>query len=67
MNGLITLAELRFISDSSTTCKYKKVEPRMAKFALLLIKFMKYGIVQYLLYENLEESPNCVYIPNIHR
>ena len=39
----------------------------MAKLALLLIKFMKYGIVQYLLYEYLEESPNYVYIPNIHR
>ena len=38
---------------------------RMAKLALLLIKFMIYGIVQFLLYEYLEDSPNYVYIPNI--
>ena len=33
--------------------------------ALLLIRFIKYGIVQLLLpiYEYLEKSPNCVYIP----
>ena len=34
----------------------------MEKLALSVIKFMKYGIVQFLLYELLEESPNCVYI-----
>ena len=27
---------------------------------------MKYAIVQFLLYEYLEESPNCVYVPNIY-
>ena len=37
----------------------------MAKLALLLIKFMKYGIVQFLLYEYLEESQSCVII-NLH-
>ena len=45
----------------------KEVGPRTAKLTLLLIKFMKYGVVKFLLYEYLEESPNCVYIPNIHR
>ena len=45
----------------------KEVGPRTANMALLLIKFMKYGVVQFLLYEYLEESPNCVYIQNIHR
>ena len=44
----------------------KEVGPLTAKLALSLIKFMKYGIVHFLLYEKLEESPNCVYIPNIH-
>ena len=43
------------------------IGPRIPKLALLLIKFVKYGIVQFLLYEYLEESLNCVYIPNIHR
>ena len=54
-------------------CKYiklhpwfKEVGPRTAKLALLLIKFMKFGIVQFLFHDYLEESPNCVYIPNIH-
>ena len=28
--------------------------------SVLLIKFMKYGIVQFLLYEYLEETPNSV-------
>ena len=27
-----------------------------------MFKFMKYRIVQFLLHEYLEESPNCVYI-----
>ena len=44
----------------------KDVGPLTAKLALLLIKFMKYGIVQFWLYESLEERPKCVYIPNIH-
>ena len=44
----------------------KEVEPRTTKLALLLIKFMKFGIVQFKLHEYLDESPNCVYIPNIH-
>ena len=39
---------------------YKRIGPQTA---LLLITFMKYEIVQFLLYEYLEESPNCVYIP----
>ena len=26
---------------------------------------MKYGTVQFLLNENLKESPNCVYIPKL--
>ena len=39
----------------------------MAKSVLLVIKFMKYGIVQFLLYRYLEESLNCPYISNIHR
>ena len=38
----------------------------MAKLAPLLIKFMKYGIVQFLLYEYLEESPKYVYIYTKH-
>ena len=46
--------------------KGKELGPQTAKLALLLIKFMKFGIVQLLLHEYLEESPNCVYIPNIH-
>ena len=29
--------------------------------------FMKYATVHYLLYEQLEESPNCVYMANIYR
>ena len=45
----------------------REVGSRTAKLALLLVKFMKYGVVQFLLYEYLEESPICVYIPNIHR
>ena len=40
---------------------------RTAKLALLLIKFIKYGIVQFLLKEYLEEGPNRVHIPNIYR
>ena len=32
------------------------------KLALFLIKFMKYGFVQFLLYECLEEGPNCIFI-----
>ena len=28
-------------------------------------QIMKYGTVQVLLYEYLEESPNCVYVLNI--
>ena len=44
----------------------KELGPRMAKLALWLIKFMKYGIVHFLLYEYLEESLNYAYIPNIH-
>ena len=40
----------------------KELGPQTAKLALLLIKFMKYGLVQFLLYEYLQESPNCVYI-----
>ena len=39
----------------------KEVGPRTVKLALLRIRFMKYGIVQFLLYEYLEKSPNCVY------
>ena len=44
----------------------KEVGSQMAKLALWLIKFIKYGIVQFLLYDYLGLSPNCVYIPNIH-
>ena len=46
---------------------YCKIEagPRRTKKALLLIKFMKYEIVQFLLYEYLEESQSCVII-NLH-
>ena len=43
----------------------KELVPLTAKLALLLIKFMKYGIVQFLSYEYFEESPSNVYIPNI--
>ena len=45
----------------------KEVGPQKAKLALLLIKFMKYmyGVVQFLIFEYLQESPNCVYISNI--
>ena len=39
---------------------------RTAKLALLLIKYMKFRIVQFLLHEYLEKSPNFIYIPNIH-
>ena len=46
---------------------FKEVGPRTAKLALLLIRSIKYGIVQFLLYEYLEERPNCVDIPNLHR
>ena len=38
----------------------KEIGPRTVKLALLLIKFMKYGIVTFLLYEYLEKSPNCI-------
>ena len=31
------------------------------KLAVLLMKIMKYWIVQFLLYKYLEESPNCLY------
>ena len=34
----------------------KELGPQTAKLALLLIKFMKYGLVQFLLYEYLQES-----------
>ena len=37
----------------------------MGKLTLLMIKIMKYGTVQVLLYEYLEESPNCVYVLHI--
>ena len=30
-------------------------------------QIQKYGFVQFLLYQYLEENPNNVYIPNIHR
>ena len=43
----------------------EEVGPRTAKLTLLLIKFMKYGIAQFLLYKYLEKSPNCVYISKI--
>ena len=46
---------------------FKEVGPRTAKLALLLIKFMKCGVLQFLLFKYLEESPNSVHIPNIHR
>ena len=39
---------------------FKEVGPRTEKLALLLIAFMKYGIVQFLFYEYLEKSLNCV-------
>ena len=45
----------------------KEVQLRAAKLALLLIKFMKYRIVQFLIDDNFEESPYCAYIPNINR
>ena len=41
--ALFNLSELKSLS--------KEVGPLTAKLALLLIKFMKYGIVQFLLYE----------------
>ena len=47
------------------TKDYKELRPRRTILALLLIKFMKYRLVQMLLYEYLEENPNSVYIPNI--
>ena len=34
----------------------KEVGPGMSKLVLLLIGFMKYGIVQFLLYEYLEQQ-----------
>ena len=37
-----------------------------SKIGLIADQLMKYGIVQFLLYEYLEESPNCIYILNIH-
>ena len=43
----------------------EEVGPQTAKLTLLLIKFMKYGIVQFLLYNYLEKSPNCIYIQNL--
>ena len=42
-----------------TGYKYKELGPRIVKLALLLIKFMLYGLVQFLLYEYQKESPNC--------
>ena len=58
----------RFICMFRFVIKFD-IGPRTAKLALLLIKFMKYGVVQFLLYEYmyLDESPNRVYVPNIHR
>ena len=43
---------------------YRELGPQTMELAL--IKFMKHGIIQFLFYEYLEESSNCVYIPNIH-
>ena len=45
---------------------FKEVGPWTEKFALFLIKLKKYGTVQVLLHEKLEESPNCAFIPIIH-
>ena len=44
----------------------KEVGQQTAKLALLLIKLIKYGIVQILICEYLEESPNFLYILNIY-
>ena len=44
----------------------QKARITIGEIGLLLIKIMKYGIVHFLLYEYLAESPNCVFIPNIH-
>ena len=40
---------------------YKEAGVRTAKLALLLIRFMKSGIVQFLLYEHLEKSKLGIY------
>ena len=45
--------------EDSTKIEIKEVGLRTAKLALLLIKSIEYRIVQFLLYEYLEESPNC--------
>ena len=52
--------------EEFTKIVIKEVGPRTAKLALLLIKSIEYGIVQFLLYEYLEKSPNFEYIPNVH-
>ena len=41
------------------TCKCKELGPRRVKLVLLLIKIMKHGVVQFLLYAKL-----CIYTKN---
>ena len=52
--------------ELNSTCVVFLTNVKEAKLALLLIKCTLYGIVQFLLYEYLEERLNCVYIYTKH-
>ena len=38
----------------------------MAKLALFHVKIVKHEIVKFLLHKELDQSPNCEYIPKFH-
>lgn len=56
--------EDRYKIHGSLLCKERGSQTE--KLALLLIKNMKYCIVQFLSYKNLQESPNCACVLTIH-
>ena len=57
MPSILSFTDLAYFISINNDLK--EVGPLTAK--LSLINLMKYGIVQFLLFELIEESPNCMY------